>query len=103
MKIDKAKLRKTIKEMEEEYKHKTGVNPILFEEPIKKDFIKAVCLHGDHSTNVLKYMQNRNHPVTKRQICTYLRQIFGTHKLMGRPSLYVLDGNDRDRKTALYK
>lgn len=103
MKIDKLKLQKIIKEMEEEYKHKTGINPILFQKSIKAAFIKAVCLYGHHSTNVLKYMQERNHPVTKRQICTYLRQIFGTHKLMGRPSLYVLDGNDRDRKTALYK
>lgn len=102
MKITKTKLKKAIDVLEAQYDGKGGNKPILFDPVVKESFIKAVVVHSLDCHAILQSMRQDDTKTTKRQVYTYLRQIFGPYKKMGRPSLYVDNGSERDQSKALY-
>lgn len=103
MKINESKLNKVLDNMTLMSKITTGRESFLLQPKVRKSFVKHICKHGANCTVIVDAMTKDKIKITKRQVSTYLRQIFGTHKKMGRPSLYVQDENERDTESALYK
>lgn len=102
MGINKEKLEHVINRMQEMYQSKPGAQPILFDKIFKRNFINIICEHGLDGSRILSELKAKQLKVTKRQVDHYLRILFGSYKRSGRPSVYILDDNQRCKDEALY-
>lgn len=96
MKIAKREIEQKLKALEKAHKERGG-GPMsrLFDSQFQQAFIKAIIQCGDNGSKIQKFMNENGHALSYKQAHVYMRRLFGTYPVTGRPPKYLSDSAKR--------